>query len=170
MLAPNYHYRNAAFAILLVLSACGTPDGEFPSLERRPFETASPVVSAPPAVAPTILSSGLAEKVKTLVARHESANASFGKGLPSVQKIAANAAGSAAGSESWVNAHMQLSRLDKTRADSVAALGELDTLIADEIDADSAYVTLLVEYQQNVANDVAAQRAEIDRMSNQIGE
>ena len=87
-----------------------------------------------------------------------------------MQKLAANAAGSAAGSESWVNAHMQLSRLDKIRADSVAALGQLDTLIADEIDADSAYVTLLVEYQQNITNDVAAQRAEIDRMSNQIGE
>lgn len=80
------------------------------------------------------------------------------------------AAGSKPGTETWVNAHMELSRLDKMRADSVAALGELDTLIAEQIDGDSAYVTLLVEYQQEVATDVVAQRTEIDRMSNQIGE
>ena len=87
-----------------------------------------------------------------------------------MRTIAAKAAGTAPGSESWVNAHLELSRLDQARADSVAALGEMDKLIADQIEGDSAYVALLVEAQQGIATDVAAQRAAIDAMSAQIGE
>ena len=87
-----------------------------------------------------------------------------------MRNIAGKAAGTSPGSEAWVNAHMELSRLDKTRADSVAALGEMDGLIADQIQGDSAYVALLVDAQQSIATEVAAQRSEIDRLSRQIGE
>ena len=167
----NPLHAQAACVALLLLSACSGPEGQFPSLERRPYETDAPVAApAPPPAAPAALPDTLASKVKSIINRHETANASFTKGLPSVRGTAAKAAGTAPGSESWVNAHLQLSRLDKSRADSVAALGELDTLIADQIEGDSAYVELLVEYQQDIATDVAKQRDEIDRMSRQIGE
>jgi hypothetical protein len=156
----------------LLLSACGASDGQFPSLERRPYETDTPVaVPATPVVAaPVTLSAALQTSVDGLVARHNTANSKFVGGLPAVRATAANAAGSAAGSEKWVNAHLTLSRLDKSRADSVAALGALDTLIADQIEGDSEYVTLLVAIQQDIAADVAMQRDEIDQMSRQIGE
>lgn len=156
-------------AALLLLPACSASDGRFPSLERRPFETQTPVATPAPA-APAALPEALASKVQALIARHQSANTSFIAGLLAMHVTAAGAAGSPPGSESWVNAHLQLSRLDKTRADSVAALGELDGLIAEQIDGDSVYVSLLVEYQQQVATEVAAQRGEIDGMSRQIGE
>ena len=165
----NPLHAQAACVALLLLSACSGPEGQFPSLERRPYETDAPVPAPPPA-APAALPDTLASKVKSIINRHETANASFTKGLPSVRGTAAKAAGTAPGSESWVNAHLQLSRLDKSRADSVAALGELDTLIADQVEGDSEYVTLLVAIQQDIATDVAKQRDEIDRMSRQIGE
>lgn len=87
-----------------------------------------------------------------------------------MQAVAAKASGSSAGSESWVNAHLQLSRLDKLRTDSVAVVREFDSLIADQGTADPAMVPLLTEAQKPVADDVAAQNDEINRLSRLIGE
>lgn len=169
-------FNRASLAIGLgltvLLSGCGLPEGSFPTLERRPYEVDGPnmaPVAAQPA-APLALPPSLAAKVDALGKRHAAADASFQSGLPGMRNIAGKAAGTSPGSEAWVNAHMELSRLDKTRADSVAALGEMDGLIADQIQGDSAYVALLVDAQQSIATEVAAQRSEIDRLSRQIGE
>lgn len=155
-----------------ILSACATPEGDFPSLERRPFETDGTDLGAEPAApaAPTELTPGLTEKVKALTASHRMANDAFNRALPRVQGIAQRAAGSAQGSEAWVNAHLELSRLDHSRSASVAALGELDELIAAQADADSDYVPLLTAYQEPMANEVVAQRSEVERLSQLIGE
>lgn len=87
-----------------------------------------------------------------------------------VQVLAARAAGSPPGSESWVNAHLQLSRLDKARADSVAVVREFDVLIAEQADSDSDFVPFLTDAQKPVAEAVAVQNAEIERLSRLIGE
>lgn len=154
------------------LSACGLPEGSFPTLERRPYEidgpNIAPVVAQP--AAPLALPPDLAAKVDALGKRHRTADASFRNGLSAMRSIASKAAGTSPGSEAWVNAHLELSRLDKARADSVAALGEMDGLIADQIEGDSVYLALLVDVQQGIATQVAAQRAEIDGLSRQIGE
>ena len=155
----------------ILLSACGTADGEFPSLERRPYESKNPIpapeIAAP---APVTLPTGLAANVDDLGRRHIAAQAIFAKDLPSVRSAAAKAAGSSPGSELWVNAHLQLSRLDKARGDSVAVVREFDTLISAQADADSDFVPLLTDAQRPVADDVAAQNAEIDHLSRLIGE
>ncbi len=154
------------------LAACGTPDGEFPSLARRAYEIDGPnkATETTEPAAPVSLPPDLAASVDALVKRHNAADASFQKGLPAMRNLAANAAGAPPGTESWVNAHMLLSRLDSERADSVAVLGEMDKLIAGQIEADSAYVELLVNAQQRIATQVAAQRTEIEEMSTLIGE
>lgn len=170
-MAASYHRaRLTPYCFALLLSACATPDGEFPSLERRPYETDAPIAEPVTGAAPTVLPSELAGKVAALTNRHRIASAGFAKALPAMQRTASGAAGRAPGSEAWVNAHLQLSRLDKMRADSVVALSELDELIAGQIDGDSAYVALLVAAQEPIAAEVAAQRAEIGRMSQLIGE
>ena len=87
-----------------------------------------------------------------------------------MQSVASSAAGSSPGSESWVNAHVQLSRLDKKRADSVAVVREFDSLISDAGALDSAFVVLLTAAQKPVVDDVAAQNDEINRLSRLIGE
>jgi hypothetical protein len=157
-------------APLILLAACGTTEGEFPSLGRRPYENQapSPAPQAPPA--PLGLPTELAAKVDALDRRHQSARAAFERDLPSVQALASRAAGSAAGTEGWVNAHLQLSRLDKARADSVAVVREFDALIAGEGDRDSNLVPLLTDAQKPIANTVAAQNAELERLSQLIGE
>jgi hypothetical protein len=154
-----------------LLAACGTTEGEFPSLERRPYESKNPIaVPESPAPAPVALPATLAAQVESLNTRHRSAQAAFAKDLPSVQALASQAAGSAAGSETWVDAHLRLSRLDKARADSVAVVREFDALIAGQADGDTDFVPLLTDAQTPVADAVATQNAEIERLSRLIGE
>ena len=170
-MAVSYHRALLVpIGLALLLPGCSTPAGDFPSLERRPFETKTPVAEPVAPATPTVLPAPLADKVRAINKRHQAASANFSKALPATQRTAAGAAGRSAGSEVWVNAHLQLSRLDKLRFDSVAALGELDELIADQIDSDSAYVELLLEAQKDIAAEIAAQKSEVERMSQLIGE
>jgi hypothetical protein len=157
--------------VVLLLSACSTTEGQFPSLERRPYESNAPI-SAPEAApsTPTELPAQLQAKVDALTRRHAAAQADYQRKLPAVQALASRASGSAPGTESWVNAHLELSRLDDSRADSVAVVREFDSLIADQGKIDSSLVPLLSNAQQPVVDMIAGQNAEINRLSRLIGE
>ena len=157
--------------LLIILSACGTKEGGFPSLERRSYETEAPI-STPieSAAAPSLLSGEFAVKADALRARNMAAHAAYIGALAAVQAIASKAAGSSPGSEAWVNAHLMLSRLDKTRADSVAAVRDFDGLIFEAGARDAGIAALLTEAQRPVMDDVAEQNAEIARLSRIIGE
>ena len=109
-------------------------------------------------------------QVDALLLRHQVAHAAYLGRLDAVRAVAARAAGSAPGSEAWVNAHVVLSRLDKIRDDSVAAVRAFDGLIADASAGDSGLVALLTDAQKPVLDDVAAQNDEIGRLSRLIGE
>ena len=157
--------------LLLILAACGTRGGGFPSLERRSYEVDAPIPApGDSAAAPFVLSAEFAAKVDALLARHKTAHSAYLRGLPAVQSTASQAAGSSPGSEAWVNAHLMLSRLDKMRSDSVAALRDFDGLIADAGARDAEIAVLLKDAQQPVAEDVAEQNAQIARLSMVIGE
>ena len=156
---------------LILLASCGTIDGQFPSLERRSYENNDPItLPVTPPAAPVSMSVELKAQVDALLSRHQAAHAAYTGRLDAVRAVASRAAGSAAGSEGWVNAHVQLSRLDKVRDDSVAAVRAFDTLIADAGAGDSGLVALLTDAQKPVADDVAAQNEEIRRLSGLIGE
>jgi len=160
-----------SFAPLILLTACAADEAMFPSLERRPYESKNPIAApeAPPP-APVSLPATLATRVDSLNVRHRAAEAAFAKDLPSVRSVASKAAGNAPGSEAWVNAHLQLSRLDKARADSVAVVREFDSLISEQADGDTDFVPLLADAQKPIADAVAKQNEEIERLSRLIGE
>ena len=157
--------------LLLILTACGTKEGGFPSLERRSYEADAPI-SAPTesAATPSMLPGEFAAKADALQARHRTAHAAYQGALAAVQAIASQAAGSSPGSELWVHAHLMLSRLDKTRADSVTAVRDFDRLIFEAGARDAGIAALLTEAQRPVMDDVAEQNAEIARLSRIIGE
>lgn len=156
---------------LILLASCGSIDGQFPSLERRAYENVD-TITAPitPPAAPVSLPVELRAQVDALLARHQIAHAAYLERLDAVRAVAARAAGSAPGSEAWVNAHVVLSRLDKIRDDSVAAVRAFDGLIADANAGDSGLAEMLTDAQKPVADDVAAQNDEIRRLSRLIGE
>ncbi len=156
---------------LILLASCGSIDGQFPSLERRAYENNAPITApiTPPA-APVSLPVELKAQVDALLARHQIAHAAYLERLDAVRVVAARAAGSAPGSEGWVNAHVILSRLDEIRDDSVAAVRVFDGLIADASAGDSGLAALLTDAQKPVIDDVAVQNDEIRRLSRLIGE
>ena len=156
---------------LILLASCGSIDGQFPSLERRAYENVD-TITAPitPPAAPVSLPVELRAQVDALLARHHIAHATYLERLDAVRAVAARAAGSAPGSDAWVNAHVVLSRLDKIRDDSVAAVRAFDSLIADANAGDSGLAALLTDAQKPVVDDVAAQNDEIRRLSRMIGE
>ncbi len=156
--------------LLPLLTACSTTEGQFPSLERRPYETESPVSAPAASSAPVALPAMLAAKVDMLNARYKASRATFANDLVAIRSVASKAAGSPPGSEGWVNAHLQLSRLDKARADSVAVVREFDALIAAQAESDTNFIPLLTDAQKPVAAAVAAQNAEIEQLSKLIGE
>ena len=159
--------------VALLLGGCTSVSGDFPSLSKRPYETDKPVED--PAQAPlpvsTALTPALQAQTEALVARAQKAHAAYQNALPGASSAAQAAAGAATGSEAWVNAHMALSRADGVRADSVAALGEIDELITRERDkgADAGLIGLLSKPQSQIAELVNAQTTEIDRLARLIG-
>lgn len=157
----------------LLLASCASVEGDFPSLSKRDYEDADPL--AVPVAAPEILSTALPAAMQTnvnaLLARAQAAQSKFDGALPAAHNAAQASAGGAVGSEAWVNAHMLLSRADGARADAVAALGEIDRLIAGERDkgVDAGVVALLSAKQAQIADLVNDQNAEIERLATLVG-
>ena len=157
--------------LLLILAACGTSEGGFPSLERRSYEADAPMAApGDSAAAPFVVSAEFAAKIDALQARHTAAHGAYLRELPAVQLTASQAARTSPGSELWVNAHLMLSRLDKMRSDSVAALRDFDALIAEAGARDAGIAAHLTEVQRPATEDVAEQNAEIAQLSTVIGE
>jgi hypothetical protein len=162
--------------LLPTLAACSSPNGEFPSLSRRPFESGAPIES--PIVAPVPIASSLpdeiAGKVAKLRSQHATSLAAYNELLTKTRIIASSAAGSKTGSEAWVNAHVVVSRLDHARAGSPKALAEMDNLVAKRFDDEAkgafpSIMPLLTPIQAEMAASVAAQNTEIQKLSVIIG-
>lgn len=164
-------------AVLLALpplffaAGCSAPAGGFPSLAKRPFELAQPAGPVEePVTAPAILPREMEMRLGGLMDRHRSAIGEFDRNLPGVQEKVAAAAGASVGDEAWVVAQMHLSRLDKIRDRSLEILGDVDLLAVAAQDAESAgqgerISALVMPYQEQVANDVARQNAEIEALA-----
>lgn len=172
MLRINQTFLPLAAIASLTLVGCASASGDFPSLAKRPYEKANPIEEV--AVVETLtttLSADLQKQVDALLSRSSVAHAAFENAAPSVRALAQSAGGSATGSESWINAHQELSRTDSLRADGVAALGEMDRLVASEREKgiDSGLVALLTAPQQKIAERVIAENAEVERLAQLIG-
>jgi hypothetical protein len=158
---------------LLSLAACSTTQGDFPPLSKRPFEKSGPIeeptVAAP--AASSSLPAPLAAQANALLTRSETAAAAFARARPQALAAARAASGAGIGSEGWIEAHMLLSRLDATRSDGVAALSEIDRLIAAERlrGADDGIIALLATAQQEIAGTVIGQNEDIAQLHRTIG-
>lgn len=157
----------------LLLGACSLPEGEFPSLAKRPYETGAPIGELPtePEILSTSLPDSLRAQLDALLARHAAAEAAFRSALPAARQAVQSGAGAAAGSESWVIAQMEVSRAEQKRTDSLAALAETDLLVAAERDrgADAGLIALMAPYQEKIRREVEAQTAIIVALSDLPG-
>ncbi|NJM49477.1 MAG: hypothetical protein HC843_00025 [Sphingomonadales bacterium] len=160
----------------LLFAGCSTPDGEFPSLERRPFEQNSAVEApiVPPTPVASSLPADIAAQVTALQARYAKAQATYAAMLPAVRSKANAAARSPIGSEAWVEAQLLVTRLDQERSDAVNAAAAMDDLVVKQLDVESQRpILLLTPLLQPVQADINAgvleQNQEIERLSKIIG-
>lgn len=130
-------------SLALFLSACtGTgQDGRgYPSLARRPAESTrvggeSPAVDHGQAVVLAPADPLLAQQIAALSAQADQGKGAFEALYVQVAGTIRMASGAPVSSESWVAAHVDLSRLEEARYDSIFALASLDTLYADRMKA-----------------------------------
>jgi|GEM_PF-523543 len=165
------------FAASALLSACAA-QGPFPSLAPRAVERELSGQAAPPcptAQAPAVSpapppplpeDAQLAARVTALLASARSGQGAFAEFLPRASASAARAG--AAGSDSWIAAQQDISRLEAARAQTLDALAELESLsVARSGDpatneADRASVLAAAEEVRALSG---AQQAEIARLS-----
>lgn len=150
--------RTSILFLLLFATACAIPEADPPSLGPRDIEgildeptyAIAPVESADDAA--------LAARISELVGQAEAGNADFRAALPGTQRAVRRAQGSAAESEAWIVAQVELSALDSARSPTTTAMGALDAIFAAQaIDGTPAETERLAAARARVAELYAAQ-------------
>jgi hypothetical protein len=180
--------RILCFAALTVplLGACAA-QGDFPSLAPRAVERdltggsapagcpgledggapAQPAGTQPASVNPD---PQLGARVARLLAAARAGQAGFAAALPAANRAATRAG--AAGSEAWIAAQQEISRLEAARTQTVDALAELDALAIRRSDAPVAeadYQAVLAAAEE-ARGLVQGQQAALERLAGQIGQ
>jgi hypothetical protein len=152
-----------AIAASLLLAGCAQ-QGQFPSLARRPAEdidmTIEPVREAPVVAR----DAALGARIEALTDALRSGDRRFDADY-SAASGAARAAGPQ-GSESWVMAQQAISRLEASRAQTTAALADLNQLRLERADLptneeDQAALETAIAFGDRIT---AEQQARIDRL------
>ncbi len=124
------------FPAILLVSACSSPGGSYPSLQPRPAETIDPRVPVPVPPADMSVSPGLAQQLDAMVSQASSGDLAFQPMAGRASELAKSAG--AKESESWVVAQEALSAAIAARAPVAKAVADVDALGADRIHAKAA--------------------------------
>lgn len=161
--------------LALFLAGCASGNGSYPSLAKRPIESAHSGATAVPAPLAVAEDSALAREIGGLLDKARAGAAAFDAHVVDAQARVRAAAGSGISSEAWVNAQQAISSLESDRYDSVYALASLDVLHvkrsnaiaageaqggADAIDAARRDVLAIVDRQNDLLDEMKGQLAE----------
>lgn len=126
--------RRLLTALALFLSGCASAPQTYPSLAKRPIESA-PVadVAPPPAAVPA--DPTLSAEIARYVEQADKGAAAFDAAHDRADRAVRAAAGAAVSSDVWVAAQVAISALEAARNDSVSALASLDTLYVQRSNA-----------------------------------
>lgn len=160
--------------VTVTLSGCAMQQGDFPSLQKRPYEDVAVVdESAVPAPITVSLPAELQSNLNAAVTKSAAAHKQFQAKLPAVKKRVDAARNAAVSSESWVAAHMELAALEMLRSPSVEALADIDALYRTQLERESAEGqtggTDIIAGQRNaVQAQVARQQTDMDAMTSRL--
>ena len=175
---------SAALVALPLLGGCAA-QGPFPSLAPRAVERDLTGGSAPvgcpdvaadapapaPATPPPVnLDPQLGARAAELLGAARAGQADFAAALPQARATAEGAG--AAGTESWVAAQLEISRLEAARARTVDALAELDALAIRRSSvpvSEEDYQAVLAATEE-VRALTQAQQAELDRIAGLVSD
>jgi multidrug resistance efflux pump len=121
--------------VALLLSGCAGAHESYPSLARRPIETAPIAEVTTPAPVVVAVDPKLAAEIAQLKVQAEKGRAAFDTAYARAEKLTGAAAGAAVSSDAWVAAQQAISNLEAARNDSISALASLDTLYVERTKA-----------------------------------
>ncbi|MBA4090579.1 MAG: hypothetical protein C0494_08315 [Sphingobium sp.] len=126
--------RRLLTALALFLSGCAGAPQSYPSLAKRPVESA-PVAKIAPPVASVPADAALSAEITTYVAQADKGAAAFDAAYARADRAVGAAKGAGVSSDAWVAAQVAISALESARNDSVSALASLDTLYVQRSNA-----------------------------------
>jgi hypothetical protein len=160
--------RKAVLLLLVAATAGCAPEGTFPSLAMRPEERLV-TVGEPrrPRVDP-VSDPALRGRTNALLVQGRGGMRDFEASEPAAERATRNPG--AYGSESWVSAQQQLSRLEAARAATASALAELDRLSTARADqaTNSADYALILEAIAELEGIDAEQQARLGRLRSRV--
>ena len=116
---------------VLLLGACASKPGEYPSLARRPIERVSGTLAPPPPPpALAAVDPAVARQLDSLLDRVRAADAKFHSREARVRQVVGAANGAAKASEAWSLAMIALADLDAARSEAMVALADIDAIYA----------------------------------------
>jgi hypothetical protein len=118
---------------MVALGACSAPGGPYPSLQPRAAERIDPRVPIERPLNDRPVTPALAEKLAALIGQARSGDAAFGPIAEQAERLAA--AAGAPQSDGWVAAQQALSAAVAARAPTTGALGDIDALGANALQA-----------------------------------
>jgi len=126
--------RRLLTALALFLSGCTGASQNYPSLAKRPIESA-PVAKLSPPPAPVPADAALSAEIAKYVGQADKGAAAFDNAYARADRAVGAAKGASVSSDAWVAAQVAISALESARNDSVSALASLDTLYVQRSNA-----------------------------------
>ena len=126
--------RTLLLGTTLMLGACATSKGEYPSLARRPAERLTATFDAPSTPEVVVLPAPPASVVGqlgSLLGAAQRADGKFRQREPRARATVSAAGSARMGSESWGTATIAVAELEAARAEAMVALSDLDALYND---------------------------------------
>ncbi len=163
--------RSPILATLLLLSACTSPGGKYPSLQPRAAEAIDPRVPVTRPMNNRPVSVSLASKLAGLVGQARSGDAAFEGAASEAEHLAASAG--APQSESWISAQEALTAAIAARKPTATALGDVDEVAATALQAQGGIAPNDLAAIKNAAAQIAAidhrQADRIDAIQKRLG-
>jgi hypothetical protein len=163
--------RSPLLATLLLLSACASPGGKYPSLQPRAAEAIDPRVPVTRPMNERPVSASLASRLAALVDQARSGNDAF-EGPASEAERLASAAGPPQ-SESWISAQEALTAAIAARKATATALSDIDELGGNALQAQGGLAPNDLAAIKSAAAEVGAidqrQAERIDSIQKRLG-
>lgn len=159
---------------LLVLSACASTGGDYPSLAIRDVERAqgrfeageSQRLDVPEVEAD--LAGGVDARLDELVGAAQAAHGSFIALVPEARRRVAAAGSRSVASDAWGSAQIAVAELEAARSQAAVALGDLDTLyVSQTVQAEQS--SEMVAAREQVLGWIAEEDAVLAELGARLG-
>ena len=163
--------RSVALLPIILLGACSTAGGPYPSLQPRAAEQIDPRVPVVRPMNDRPVSPALASRLAALVDQARGGNAAFDDAAATAEMLASGAG--APQSESWISAQEALTAAIAARKATAQALGDIDEIAATALQNQRGIAPNDLAAIQSAAGEVAAidgrQAERIDAIQRRLG-